>query len=93
MATKKDPKSRATKPKDEPLPEPPPLSAQKPLFVEPAPPPVVAPPGVPLSELERKRVEREIMGLKARLRWAHLDDVARSGYEARIDELREKLVR
>lgn len=40
-----------------------------------------------MTEAERKKVEKEIQGLKAKLKWDHISDGIKQGYEARIAEL------
>lgn len=44
-----------------------------------------------MTDKERAKVEKEIQGLKAKLKWDHISDGIKAGYEARIEELREKL--
>lgn len=44
-----------------------------------------------MTDAERKRIEKEIQGLEAKLRWDHISDGVKAGYQARIDELRARL--
>lgn len=40
---------------------------------------------------QRKRIEREIQGLKAKCRWDHISPEAKKDYEKRVAELQERL--
>lgn len=44
-----------------------------------------------MTDTERAKLEKEIQGLKAKLKWDHISDGIKQGYEARIEEIREKL--
>jgi hypothetical protein len=44
-----------------------------------------------MTDAERKAIEKEVLGLVARLRWTHLAPGARHMYELRLEELRAKL--
>lgn len=44
-----------------------------------------------MTDAERKQIEKEIQGLKAKLRWTHISADAKRGYEARIAELEARL--
>jgi hypothetical protein len=44
-----------------------------------------------VTDAERKQIEKEIMGLKAKLRWDHISDGIKQTYEIRIAELQAKL--
>lgn len=44
-----------------------------------------------MTEAERKQIEKEIQGLRARLRWDHVTDGIRETYQLRIAELEAKL--
>jgi hypothetical protein len=46
---------------------------------------------VTISEAERKKIEKEIQGLEAKLRWDHVSDGVKAGYEARIAELQRRM--
>lgn len=58
------------------------------VIADPVPTPVVV---VPPALDERKQIEKEIMGLSAKLRWEHMDEGLKDVWRARIAELREKL--
>lgn len=45
-----------------------------------------------MTQEERKQIEKEIVGLKAKLHWDHISDGVKAGYEARIAELQKKLM-
>jgi len=40
-----------------------------------------------MTDSERKQLEKEIKGLKARLNWDHISGSQRQAYEARIAEI------
>ena len=44
-----------------------------------------------MTEAERKRIEKEIQGLKARLNWTHISEGVKQTYMLRIDVLKAKL--
>ncbi|MES3012617.1 MAG: hypothetical protein V4750_02670 [Pseudomonadota bacterium] len=44
-----------------------------------------------MTDDERKKLKKEIQGLEAKLKWDHVSDGVKAGYEARIAELRRKL--
>jgi hypothetical protein len=44
-----------------------------------------------MTDAERKQIEKEIMGLKARLRWDHISAGIKETYELRIAEIEERL--
>ncbi len=44
-----------------------------------------------MTDAERKRVEKEIQGLTARLRWDHISEGVKQTYALRIDELKKQL--
>jgi hypothetical protein len=44
-----------------------------------------------MTDTERKRVEKEIMGLQAKLRWDHVADHLKETWRERIVELKERL--
>ena len=45
-----------------------------------------------LTEKERARIQKEIQGLEAKLRWPHIDDGVKDVYLARIEAQRARLV-
>ena len=44
-----------------------------------------------LTDAERKKIEKEIQGLTAKLRWDHIDESLKENWRARITELLAKL--
>jgi hypothetical protein len=44
-----------------------------------------------VTDAERKKLEKEIQGLEARLRWDHISEGMKSVYERRIDEIKMQL--
>lgn len=44
-----------------------------------------------IPEIDRKAIEKEIMGLLAKCRWEHMPESLKDTWRARIDELKEKL--
>lgn len=44
-----------------------------------------------MTDTERKQIEKEIQGLRAKLKWTHIADSVKQGYEARIAELEKRL--
>lgn len=46
---------------------------------------------VRMTDAERKQLEKEILGLRAKLRWTHITADAKKGYEARIAEIEARL--
>jgi hypothetical protein len=44
-----------------------------------------------MTEQERKQAEKEITGLKAKLRWAHISDGIKETYRIRIEALEARL--
>ena len=46
---------------------------------------------IPMTTEQRKRIEREIQGLRAKCRWDHITPEAKRDYEARIAMLEEKI--
>lgn len=44
-----------------------------------------------MTDAERKKVEKEIQGLQAKLRWDHISDGIKVGYERRIEDLQRRL--
>lgn len=44
-----------------------------------------------MTDLEKKRIQREIQGLKAKCKWDHVSDGVKFGYALRIAELEKKL--
>lgn len=44
-----------------------------------------------MTDAERKKVEKEIQGLEAKLRWDHLSDGVKASYRERIAALQRQL--
>lgn len=44
-----------------------------------------------MTDTERKRLEKEAMGLKAKLRWDHMDEGLKAVWRERIRMIEEKL--
>jgi hypothetical protein len=44
-----------------------------------------------MTEAERAKLEKEIQGLTAKLRWTHIPEALKDVYRTRIDELKSKL--
>ncbi len=44
-----------------------------------------------MTDEEKKKLEKEIQGLTARLRWDHISEGVKQTYQMRIDVLREQL--
>lgn len=44
-----------------------------------------------MTETEIKKIEKEIQGLTAKLRWDHIAEPTKDRYRERIEELRELL--
>ncbi len=44
-----------------------------------------------MTDTERKQLEKEIQGLRAKLRWTHITSDAKKGYEARIAAIETRL--
>jgi hypothetical protein len=44
-----------------------------------------------VTDAEKKQIEKEIQGLKAKLRWDHISDGIKETYELRIAELQARL--
>ncbi len=44
-----------------------------------------------MTDAERKKIEKEIQGLGAKLKWDHLDESIKENYRLRIQSLKESL--
>lgn len=44
-----------------------------------------------MTDQERKKIEKEIQGLSAKLRWEHMGEAIKDTWRARIEELKERL--
>lgn len=44
-----------------------------------------------MNDKERKKIEKEIMGLTAKLNWDHAPETSKAEWRVRIEELKQRL--